>query len=130
MAIFTLPYLAHRWRDMKINDDPTGYEFIAEILEKDKETKKTVCWNPVQPFVGEGSPSIDDFEITSVDFESKHLLSGTIDVEFSVDIYFGCDGMDSQDDRTDTIGFKLDPAKKMILFTVTEQEPRDTFEEF
>jgi hypothetical protein len=100
------------------------------ILQNSKETKKTVCWNLLQPFIGEGSPSIDDFEIESVDFNSPHLFSGTVDVKFEVDVYFGCDDQDSQYDRHDTISFKLDQTNRTILFTVTEMEPRSTFEEF
>lgn len=130
MASFTLPYLAHRWRDMKLNDDPTQYEFITQILENSPETKKTVRWNLLQPFIGEGAPSIDDFEVISVDFADKHLLSGMVEIEFEVSVYFGCDGQDKQYDQTDTLSFKLDQANKTITFTVTEFEPRDTFEEF
>lgn len=130
MATFTLPYLANRWRDMKHNDDPTQYEFIAQILENDKETKRTVCWNLLQQFVGEGSPSIDDFEVVSVDFADRHLLSGSVEVEFEVDIYFGCDDQDRQYKRKDNLSFKLDQTNRSIVFTVMEFEPRDTFEEF
>ena len=50
MATFTLPYLAHLWRDMSQNDDPTQYEFITQILENSIETKKIVCWNLLEPF--------------------------------------------------------------------------------
>ncbi len=74
MTTFKLPYKVQRWRDMKYNDDPTEYMFISEIMERDQESKRTVCWNLLERFSGESSPTIDDFDITSVFFSDQNLL--------------------------------------------------------
>lgn len=129
MATFILPYPAHRWRDMRQNDNPTCYEFLEEVLKKDKPTREKVCFQLLQPYFGDGAPSIDNFEMISVDID-KHFLIGSLEVEFVVDIYFGCDGMDNQKEGDETIHFKLDQAKKTITFTIPELEKRSTFEEF
>ena len=129
MATFTLPYPTLRWRDMRQNDDPTPYEFLEEIVKKDKPTMEKVCFQLLQPYIGDGSPSIDHFELISVDID-KNFLSGSLDVEFIVDIYFGCDGLDNQKEGEETIYFRLDQTKKTITFTIPELEKRSTFDEF
>jgi hypothetical protein len=130
MAKFALPYYPKRWYEMVKNDDPTEYEFLEGTLKKNKETIHAVCWNLLQQFVGEGSPSIDDFEVDSVWFTDKHHTKGQIEVEFVVSTYFGCDDMDSVSERTDTIHFELDSQKKEIVCTIFEPEQRSTLDEF
>jgi len=130
MAKFSLPYNRQRWSEMKKNDEPTEFEFLEETLKKDKETIQTVCWNLLQEFIGEGSPSIHDFEMESAYFTDKYHLKGQIDVEFVVHVYFGCDDMDSDWDRKDTIFFELNPERKEIVCNIIVTEQRSTFEEF
>lgn len=130
MAKFTLPYNPKRWYDMVKNDEPTEFEFLEETLKKDKESIQTVCWNLLEQFIGEGSPSIHDFEVESAYFTDNHHLKGEIEVEFVVNVYFGCDDMDSDSERNDTIFFEVNSQTKEIICNIIEPEPRSTFEEF
>lgn len=130
MEKFAFPYNPKRWYDIVKNDEPTEFEFLEETLKKDKESTQTVYWNILQQFIGEGAPSIYDFEVESACFTNKYRLKGEIEVEFVVNVYFCCDDMDGDSDRNDTAFFELNPQTEEITCNVVEPEKRSTFEEF
>lgn len=130
MATFKLPFSLARWRNMKDNDDPTYFDFIDEVFNKTEAASNEIRSALLQNHFGAGFPTVEQFKLTSVDFDNHYCVTGKVDVDYLLNLFFGCDDMNTQHNRSENIKFRLDPDTQQITFTIPEIIGRDTFEEF
>ncbi|RYE26995.1 MAG: hypothetical protein EOP45_02615 [Sphingobacteriaceae bacterium] len=112
-----------------LDDEITDFEFIEEVIRHNKDAKSKVCFELWQNHAGEGAPSVDDFEITEVFFDNNYR-HGTIAVDYVINFYFGCDGMNNSAEVSETINFDLNLIEKSITFMIPDNLERDTVDEF
>lgn len=131
MATIKLDIQKNQVRNL-LDKELTLKDFLDEILNENDEfggTSSKICGMLAQYHIGEGSPSVDEFEIEDEDFD-LNTLSGSFILTYIVHRYYGCDDMNNWDDWDQDIIFSINKSDWTLELEFPVKPVRDTFEEF
>lgn len=115
-----------------LDEELTIEDFLNEILNENDELDRThsrICGILAEYHIGEGSPSVDEFEIENEVFDLD-TLSGSFLLTYIVYLYFGCDDINNSNDWDQDIAFTINKSDWTLELDFPVKPVRDTYEEF
>lgn len=108
-------------------------EFLEDVITErfaDESNYSRICFNLESYHWSDGgAPDVTDFEIADVTF-NEITRSGTVDLEYVVYFYYGCEDMNSDSEQEQTLKFEIDASSSTLTLTIEEKYGRDTLDEF
>lgn len=95
-----------------IEGEVTVETILNEYFGEDSSRRSAMTNWLRYTYEGGGSPSVHDFEIENVQSTSNKI--GTFRVKFTVNVYFGCDDMDTFHQSDVNFGYTVDAKSRMI----------------
>ncbi|WP_162799890.1 hypothetical protein [Pedobacter jeongneungensis] len=97
-------------------------KFLEQHLNENTEKIETAL---LDSHLGDGgAPSLDNYEIDEAEFDSE-TLKGSIQFDYVVGYYFGCDDMDNSSEYDVTCDFEIDRAEQKLILTLPDTPERE-----